>query len=113
MSKKKKSTRDEIRSKMFSGNEFKKEEINLFGADVEIRQPSLGAMLEFQQNDDRKEAMFQVLLGYCYIPGTDEKVFEAGDKDSILAMPFGPDIVELNKAIEKLTDIDVSGAEGN
>lgn len=106
-------SRDEVRTRIFTSKGFKSECVELFGADIEIRQPSLGDILEYQENLDRKTGLMLLLTGYCYIPGTNEKVFEAADADGILNMPFGDDIVRLNKAIENLTSIDIAGEEGN
>lgn len=110
---KKQMTRDELRAKLFSAKKYKSEIITLFGAEIEIRQPSLGGILEQQESEDRKAGLINSLTRFCYVPGTDELVFELGDAEAILNMPFGDDVVALNKAIENLTGIDVTVEEGN
>lgn len=106
-------TRDEIRAKIFATKKFKSEKLILFDVEVEIRQPSLGDILEYQEQMDRKAGLIYLLTGYCFVPGTNEKVFEEADADGILNMPFGDDLIRLNKIIENLTGIDISGEEGN
>lgn len=107
--------RDEIRAKIFAAEnrKFKRESISLFNADVEIRQPTLGMILDAQQDTDRKKAMVKLLVDYCFVPGTDIRVFEDADMDSLLSMPFGDDLLRVNQTIAKLTNIDVLSAEGN
>ena len=107
------STRDELRSKIFASKAFMTQEITLFGATVELRQPTLGQILSAQEEDDRKVGLLRLLVEYCFVPGTDERVFEDGDLESIMNMPFSKDIEELNKVMLGLTNIDVLGAEKN
>jgi len=108
-------TRDEVRAKIFSSENkrFKTKTIDLFGAPVELRQPTLGMILEAQQSGDRKLSLMRLLVDYCYVPGTEEKVFELTDMDSLMAMPFSEDLMRVNTTIAELTNIDVMSAEGN
>ncbi len=52
-----------------------------------------------------------MLVRYCYVPGTDERVFDPADVDAILAFPFGPDFVKIQEAITELTGLDMTEAE--
>lgn len=106
-------TRDDIRTKIFSASTFRSKIITLFGAKVEIHQPNLGAILQYKENQDRQDALMDLLIGYCFIPGTDTKIFEEADKASIMNKPFDDSIIELNTAIEELTGIDIEATEGN
>ncbi len=107
------STRDELRGKIFASKNFRKEEITLFGAIVELRQPTLGQILEAQEQEDRKVALLKLLVEYCFVPGTEERVFEEADLDAIMNMPFSKDVEKLNEVMLGLTNIDVLGAEKN
>lgn len=101
--------RDELRTAIFSGpqSRFRKEIVKFFGTDVEVRQPSLDLMLAAQQYEDRKEAIIRLIISFCYVPGTEEKVFEDGDKDALLQMPFCDDFTRINEVITRLTNIAV------
>lgn len=112
MNEKKQLTRNEIRGKIFSNVKRKSEIIMLFGAEVELRQPTIGEVLKLPE-DDKDEAIIETLLTYCYVPGTDEKVFDEADRDGLKKQPFGPDIERVNKAMKKLTGIDILGEEKN
>ncbi len=110
-------SRDNIRSKIFSGaNKHRKSKvIDFMGEDVEVRQPTVKQVQDLAK-EARKEDSDAVLLSimeYCYVPGTDEKVFDAADKDELLGLPVGDWLNNLNKAIEEMTGVDVSMAEKN
>ncbi len=106
-------TRDQIRAKMFTSHEFKREEITVFGTKIEIIQPSLGQILKAQENPDRSDAIIDLMIEYCYVPGTKEKVFEPADKDGMKKFPAGKEIVKISDAIGRMTSIDVADAEKN
>ncbi len=113
--KKPKSQRDEIRAKIFAeeNTRFKTKEIELFGTKVDIRQPSLGTILKAKEDEDRQKAIVRLLIDFCFVPGTDEKVFEQEDGEKILAMPFDQNLLEVNNAIEELTNINILEQEKN
>lgn len=108
-------SRDQIRSKLFGKKHLKSRVIEIFGTQVEVRQPSIGQILEMQdvQSDKQQNQMVRMLIQHCYVPGTNEKVFDDADADSILEWPFDDWFNKFNDAITELTSIDVKGAEKN
>jgi hypothetical protein len=52
-----------------------------------------------------------MLMHYSYVPGTEDKVFEPADEDSIRELPFGPDLQRLFTAVNKLLGMDTEGLE--
>ena len=105
-------SRDDIRTAILNAKP-KKKVIELFGQKVEIRQPRVGDILSITESEDGMDRFMKVMLNYCYVPGTDEKVFEEADRDSLAAVPFGPEFDALNEAISELIEVDVKGQEGN
>lgn len=107
------SARDQLRAKIFSADSArpKSMEVEFFGVTVEIRQPSLGRILDLQNDDDRKAAMVDMIIEYAYVPGEQERVFEDADTDTLLGMPWGEDFVRVNDAISKLTGLDIGEEE--
>jgi len=105
-------SRDDIRTAILSAKP-KKKVIELFGQKIEIRQPQVKDILSIQESDSNLDRFFKVMLQYCYVPNTNEKVFEDADRDALAAVPFGPEFDALNLAISELIDIDVTGQEGN
>jgi len=106
-------TKESIREQIFSTKKFKSINIDLFGAEVEIRQPSLGAILDAKEEPNRKLALMKTLVDYCFIPGTNEKLFEVTDLDGLMAQPFGEDLTRLNDAISELTGVNMEDTEKN
>jgi hypothetical protein len=97
--------RDSLRAKIFSAKKVRRKEIDFFDGRIELRQPTLGDIVDAQDNKDRKAAVVETLIKYAYIPGTDTKVFEEGDADVFKGMPFGADFIRVSKALEELTEV--------
>jgi hypothetical protein len=98
-------SRDSLREQIFKAKVRKSELVEFFGAPIEIRQPTLGDILEARDNGNSQSAIVGLLVSYAYVPGTDQKVFDAEDGEAIRALPFGPDFLRLNEAMERLTDV--------
>lgn len=109
--------RNELRSTLLGNvnRKFQSEKHTLFGMEIEIRQPSLRESLKSEEEigKDTARGLAMMIINYCYVPGTDEKIFEVADIDSILAWPLSPDVIKLNKIVSKLTGINIEEAEGN
>jgi hypothetical protein len=101
------SQRDAIRAAFFN-QKVQAKTVTIAGVTIEIRQPAVGDIMMMQVPegmDSRKYAAAKVLCDYCYVPGTNEKVFDQADIESILAVPFSGDWVKLQTEIDSLTDI--------
>jgi len=46
-----------------------------------------------------------------FVPGTDEHVFEEADRETMYQMPFGEDLVNLNRVISRLSGVNIEEAE--
>lgn len=104
-------SRAEIRSKIFGNKKAQIVEITLFDAKIELRQPSLKEIMDAQNETDKNYAVASMLIKYCYVPGTEERVFDKGDIDQIMDLPFGEDLQNLQKSITSLLGIDIGEAE--
>jgi len=106
-------TRDQIRAQIFGGAESKVQHriLTFFGAKIELRQPTLGAILAAQKNEDREAAVIDTLIENAFIPGTDIRVFEDTDGDQFKAMPFGKDFVAISEAIEEMSSVNFRDKE--
>ena len=80
-------SRDQLRSKIFS----EKPKVLLIdlddGQQVEVRQPTVGALLDVVGIEDLKTRMARMLITSCYVPGTNERLFEDADQDSLMQLP--------------------------
>jgi hypothetical protein len=111
------SLRDTLRSAIFSGDNSKpaSETVEFFGQDIEIRQPAVGTVLADAEKMSQ-QGIIGVLIQYCYVPGTDEKLFDEADADSMKALPWGPDFLRAQQAINKLSGVkadDVDAAKND
>jgi len=106
-----KTTRNELRTKLLSSHKAKSVLINVFGAEVEIKQPTLASILAAQTVEDEKTRSVDMIIEYAYVPGTNERVFEKADKAAILEWPFGEDLIAIQNAISAMTGVDITNAE--
>lgn len=105
-------TRDELRKAIVGARHAPAREIvTLFGMEIELRQPTLASILKSREEDDEQRRITDVFINYAYVPGTDEHVFEDGDRDVILGWPFTEELVEVQLVIAKLTGVDMGDAE--
>lgn len=104
-------TRDEIRAALLGKTpDAKSVLITVFGIELELKQPSLGSIMETRENDDAKARAADMIVKYAYVPGTNDLVFEDTDRDLILKWPFGEDLLALQQAITDLTGLDIDAA---
>lgn len=112
------STRDDIRAQVFASKEVKIKPLTFFGAKIELRQPRLEDVLAAQQAEANLEegqvsaAAISILLQYAYVPDTNEKVFEEGDRAALLKLPFDNNMVQLTEALSELTDVNFTPKSG-
>ncbi len=108
---KKAPTRDEIRAALIGSRPpGDSRMIELWGMEIELRQPTLEAILKTRDTGSTVERAVDMIIEYAYVPGTDDHVFEDTDKPQILRWPFGKDLQKLNEAIAELTGVDIETA---
>lgn len=95
-------SRDEIRAAILGAKPLRKT-INAFGIQVDIVQPPAG---EVMQQRDKEQVVAWMIINYCFVPGTDEKVFDAADVDGLMSVPFNQDYVDISKEITSMVNIE-------
>lgn len=108
-------TRDQIRAKVL-GTKPKVDTAMLYGAEVEIRQPSLDVIMDARQaifngDSDLKTQTLDVLIRYVYVPGTMEHVFEEADREALLELPFDNDLNKLSEKINSMMGLNAKLVE--
>lgn len=104
-------SRKEVREAIL-GAKPKSTIITLFGQEVELRQPTMGQMFATQpEGATPAQISARMLASYAFMPGTDERVFEDLDVDSIAALPWGEDLIKAQEAISKLNGIDMKAVQ--
>ena len=111
------STRDEIRAQILGAQSVAKVAVDFYGTQIELRQATVGEMQQMitdnQANGSTTSGLIGYLIAYAYVPGTDEKVFDATDIDVLNQLPFDNSMKNLTDAINSLTNITVADAEKN
>lgn len=98
--------RNSIRSKVLGeSHKPRSKVIEFFGADVEIRQPTLGTIIDSQASEDPKRGIIEILLTRTFVPNTDELVFEASDEEVLRSLPFGADLIRVSEALTELSGV--------
>lgn len=107
-------TRNSIRSNIFSAAKNRRSErIEMFGYEVEIRQPTVGQVLEIQNSGNTAEMMLDMLVNQTFVPGTGEPVFDEMDKDELRKLPADEWLNQFNDAVLSLTRLNTEDAEKN
>jgi len=97
---------NDIRNKLLTDIKPERIKINIRGVDVEVQQPIVKDIL----NADAEDTSFiiDMMVRYCYIPGTNERVFKDEDKEIILQWPMGEWFTSFGEAFNKLASVDKS-----
>ena len=105
-------TRDELRAILIGSTpKGKSKLVEVFGVKLELRQPTLAAIMKTRDVEDTAQRAVDMIIEYAFVPGTEEHVFEDTDSEFILRWPFGEDLTKINAAIGELTGIDIAAAE--
>lgn len=105
-------TRDQIRAELVGKKHAARTEITtLFGVEIELRQPTLGSIIDAKEDADAQTRTVDVFVKYAYVPGTDERIFEDTDKAAILNWPFSDELLKVQEKIGELSGIDLGGAK--
>jgi hypothetical protein len=59
------------------------------GMEIEVRQLSVGQMIDSANEADTKKRMAAYLINCCFVPGTQERVFDNNDFDVLMGLPAG------------------------
>lgn len=108
--------REALRAELFQKKHvFKSKLIDFLGQQVEVRQPSIGEILNFQEEDEAssKDSFIDALVRFCFVPGTDDKLFDSEDAERIMSLPQGEWVSGFNSAVAELFEVNVGEAEGN
>lgn len=110
--------RNALRGALLSGPHLarKRYPLDFFGQKIEIVQPSVSDVAKLSEGKGAGEiniSLVDVLIDYAYVPGTDEKVFEEGDKDVLKGLPFGPEMTALSDLLGDLYGGSIKEKEKN
>jgi len=113
------STRKSVRDALLGKSpEFKKEVVDYSGIQVEIRQPSLKsrqAIMKRAQDKEGKTDIFEFLvwavIENTYLVGSEEKIFEDTDYDTLVVRPAGGFMDKFGEVAAALMNVDEDVSE--
>jgi hypothetical protein len=99
------SARDKLRAKSVgAAKRFRKEVVTVDGDDFEVRQLSVRDRMDVYNRATKNGVLdplqFQIwaVISTVYVPGTDERVFEDTDYESLVKQPTGSFVDKLSEA---------------
>jgi hypothetical protein len=72
------------------------------GSVIEVRQLTVGQMLDTVNETDIKKRMARYLIECCFVPDSEDRVFEEADFDVLMTLPSGGSYQKLMDAINKM-----------
>jgi hypothetical protein len=75
------------------------------GMEIEVREGAVGSTLDAVSVTDLKKRMARMLIEACYVPGTNDKVFEETDFDALMQLPASGTYTKLMNAITARMDL--------
>lgn len=96
--------RDALRAESFSET-IRTVQVQLGSNFIEVRQPTVGQMLEQVNVTDQRQRIARMIIDCCFVPGTSIKVYEDTDVDMLMALPATGIYSKLMQAITDLSDL--------
>jgi len=66
---------------------------------IEVMQPRVGDMLDGMEASNSRQRIARMIIDTCYVPGTNEKVFEEADFEGLMDLPADSTYSALMEAI--------------
>ncbi len=109
--------RKELRANIFKSSNKQIESMTISGSKVEVHQPTIGEIADLNQSEGdveipRRDTISDMIIKYCFVPDSNERLFSKEDKDGILNLPATV-LNEFNTAFGKLTNINMEDVEKN
>ncbi len=110
-------SRDELRAALLASSikEPKRATLEFFGQKIDLVQPPLSTIMKPVDPDKPPktplENSIDMLIDYACVPGTLERIYEEGDRKFLEGLPWGADMVRINRAVQSLTGLDLVTAE--
>jgi hypothetical protein len=100
-------SRNEMRDKIFAtkNTTLKSQTYWFNGIEVEFRQPSTVGFMEAR--DDGQNQLINLMIRNSYIPGTNDRVFEEADAETLSNMPMTKDMIEVIRIMNEVMDLKV------
>jgi hypothetical protein len=77
------------------------------GVALEFVQPTVGSLVNKSDDDTEKAFFIRAMINHTVVPGTNEKVFDMTDYDSLLELPADGDFQNFTKIVTELMNLNV------
>lgn len=95
--------RKEVFSSKYAG---KREQVTYHGVELEVRQPSLSMVLG-GVDDIPGNQMLLMIIACCFIPDTNDPLFEVEDMDVLKSQVYDDDFQNLTKTLNGMIGMDL------
>lgn len=108
-------TKEQLRSRILSQKPRVKlvvleDEVN-GKMEVEVRQITVGKLLDSLKEEDTKKRMANLIAMSCFVPSTGEQLFEDTDAEALMEMPSGGYYQQIIEAVNANVALDKQQAE--
>lgn len=106
-----KAVRDELRAKVLATRQPKAERLEAFGITVEARQAKMKDIIASTGDEHKGHTLAYMMTKMLYIPETNEPLFEDGDIDALMEMPYDEHMQRISEVFTRLNGIKVDEAK--
>lgn len=106
-----KTARDLLREKALASNRRKTAIVDAYGTKIEIRQSSLADILASASEEHKSHSLAFMMVKTVFVPETGEPLFEMGDIDAMMALPFDEDMQAIADKLNSFNGIKVVEAK--
>lgn len=76
--------------------------VEVFGTRIAIRPPEMKELIQYRDWQDDEYLMARAIINNCYVPDSNDKVFEEADLEVLGTLRFSADMKKLTAAINKV-----------
>ena len=98
-------SRDDIRTAVLD-SKGDTELVSFRGVQIEIRSPALEDLVQYRNASEDDTVMARAIVQNCWVPGTQERVFDETDIPAIMKLKLNADMRRLNKTLTRILGAD-------
>lgn len=106
-----KTARQVLREKALNSRKPLSEVVEVFGDKVEARQAKMKDIIDSTSDEHKGHTLAFMMTKMLFVPGTDEPLFESGDIDALMDMPYDEHMQKISEVFSRLNGIKVTEAK--
>ena len=92
-------SRDMIREAVMN-SKAEEQLITAFGVQIAVRTPALRDLMQYRDMQNDENLIARAIVNNCYVPGSNDRVFEDTDVEVLSGLAYSSDMKKLNNAIQ-------------